>query len=101
MDFRGPTNFKFSGTLSSSLEGLNQEGQWVLEQTAKSIARSLVFPCKVDVQGTDEARELVGGEEGANLPNPVACLVFDWKNSKLTKRLDSIPNLLCTDHCLT
>ena len=57
----------------------NQEGQWVLEQTAKSIARSLVLPCKVALQGTDEARELVGGEEGENLPNPVACLVFDWK----------------------
>ena len=79
MDFRGPTNLRFSGTLSSSLEGLNQEGQWVLEQTAKSIARSLVLPCKVTLQGTDEARELVGGEEGENLPNPVACLVFDWK----------------------
>ena len=79
MDFRNGNTFKFSGTLSSSLENLNQEGEWVLEQTAKSIARSLVLPCKVALQGTDEARELVGGEEGANLPNPVACLVFDWK----------------------
>ena len=79
MDFRGPTNFRFSGTLSASLEGLNQEGEWVLEQTAKSIARSLVLPCKVTLQGSEEAKELVGGEEGANLPNPVACLVFDWK----------------------
>ena len=80
MDFRSSsTKMKFAGTLSSSVEGLNQEGEWVLEQTAKSIARSLVLPCKVALQGSDEARELVGGEDGTNLPNPVACLVFDWK----------------------
>jgi len=79
MDFRDNPKFKFSGTLSSSVESLNQEGEWVLEQTAKSIARSLVLPCKVALQGSDEARELIGGEEGADLPNPVACLVFDWK----------------------
>ena len=79
MDFRTATKFKFSGTLSSSVENLNKEGEWVLEQTAKSIARSLVLPCKVALQGSDEARELLGGEEGEKLPNPVACLVFDWK----------------------
>jgi hypothetical protein len=79
MDFRNNPSFKFSGTLSSSLESLNQEGAWVLEQTAKSIARSLVLPCKVVLQGSDEARELLGGEDGTNLPNPVACLVFDWR----------------------
>lgn len=80
MDFRkSESKIKFSGTLSSSVESLNQEGQWVLEQTAKSIARSLVFPCKITLQGSDEARELIGGEDGSDLPNPVACLVFDWK----------------------
>ena len=57
MDFRDGNTFKFSGTLGSSLENLNQEGEW-LEQTAKSIARSLV--CRVKwLCNTDEARELL------------------------------------------
>ena len=80
MDFRdNEGKVKFSGTLSSSMESLNKEGEWVLEQTAKSIARSLVLPCKVTLKGSDEVREMLGGEDGNGLPNPVACLVFDWK----------------------
>ncbi len=79
MDFRNSPKFKFSGTLSSSVENFNKEGEWVLEKTAKAIARSLVLPCKTVLQGNEDAQEVVGGEEGSDLPNPVACLVFDWK----------------------
>ena len=79
MDFRGPTSLGFLVPSVHLWKGSTKKGEWVLEQTAKSIARSLVLPCKVTLQGSEEAKELVGGEEGANLPNPVACLVFDWK----------------------
>ena len=80
MDFRnGNSQIKFQSTLSSSLEGLDQDGDWVLEQTAKSIARSLVLPCKVVLQGSEEIKEFLNGEDGVGLPHPVACVMFDYK----------------------
>ena len=80
MDYRqSQTQFNFSGTLSASMDELNQEGKWVLEKTAKTIARSIVLPCKVVLEGTEEARVMIGGDEQLFLPDPVSCLVFDWK----------------------
>ena len=80
MDFRQKDRYiKYSTTLSSSLESLNKDGQWVLDKTAKTIARSLVLPCKVALEGSDDAKEIVGGKDGVYLPNPISCLIFDWK----------------------
>jgi len=80
MDFRQPNKkIKFQGTLSSSLESLDQQGKWVLEKTAKTIARSIVLPCKVTLEGEESAKEYIGGEDLEGLPDPVSCLVFDWK----------------------
>lgn len=80
MDFRERQDqFKFSGTLSAAMDDLNQEGKWVLEKTAKTIARSIVLPCKVVLEGSEEAKILIGGDEQTFLPDPISCLIFDWK----------------------
>jgi hypothetical protein len=80
MDYRKPNKkVKFKGTLDASLASLGQEGKWVMEQTAETIAQSLVLPCRVALEGTEDAKKNVGGEEFLNLPDPIACLVFDWK----------------------
>ena len=78
-DFRKENDLTFSSTLSSSLDRYDAEGSKVLESTAEVIARSIVFPCKTQLKGSDNAKLLLGGEEGEFLPEPIPCLVFDWK----------------------
>lgn len=59
----------------AALEG--PPGEWALERTAETIARSMVLPCiavlKYSADGSLEATF------GSELPSPIYCLVLDWK----------------------
>ena len=83
MDFKDrATELEFAGSLSATMARLDKEGEWVLENTARTIARSIVLPCKVVLEGSEESKELISGGKPENLPNPISCLVFDWKVRK-------------------
>jgi hypothetical protein len=63
--------------VSTVLDPWEARGQWVLKQTADTIARAIVIPCLVVLKGEDPAKaENVFGQD---LPSPVNCLVMDWK----------------------
>lgn len=83
VDFRKEQDrIEFSGTLSASVDDLDDQGDWVLEKTAETIARSIVLPCYVVLEGTDEAKELIAAGDPNSLPDPVSCLVFNWRVRK-------------------
>ncbi len=64
----------FTGTvLSNQGEG----GKWVLEQTARTIAKAIAVPCFAVLKGNAKEAGKIIGED--NLPPPVSCLVLDWK----------------------
>jgi len=78
VDFRGADiAIDFDGSqVGAVLDGYDRRGQWVLERTADTIARSVVVPC-LAVMREDEG-DLVP-TFGENLPSPVSCLVLEWK----------------------
>jgi hypothetical protein len=64
-------------SVSRVLSSEGSEGEWVLEQTANVIARSLVLPCLVTLDGDDEVKKAYFGEEEE--PNPIFCFALNYK----------------------
>jgi len=59
------------------LSNQGEGGKWVLDQTARTIAKAIAIPCFAVLKGNaKEAGKLIGDE---NVPPPVSCLVLDWK----------------------
>ncbi|MBN1336728.1 MAG: hypothetical protein JXB39_12290 [Deltaproteobacteria bacterium] len=59
------------------LMGLGTRGEWVLRETARTLARSILLPCKVTLEGgqdRQEAEKVVGP-----LPDAIPCLVLDYR----------------------
>lgn len=52
-------------------------GQWALERTAETIARSMVLPCIAVLKYSQEGN--LAPTFGEELPSPIYCLVLDWK----------------------
>ena len=46
-------------SVSRVLGSEGSEGEWVLEQTANALARSLVLPCLVTLDGDDEVKSFI------------------------------------------
>lgn len=64
----------YTGTV---LSNQGDGGKWVLEQTARTIAKAIAIPCFAVLKGSaKDAGKIIGDE---NLPAPVNCLVLDWK----------------------
>ncbi len=63
--------------VSTVTAGMGSEGEWVLKQTAKVIARSIVLPCQaaVDPKVDKEKAAATLGE----LPPLTQCLMLDWR----------------------
>ena len=63
--------------VSTVAAGLESKGDWVLQQTAKIIARSVVLPCQaaVDPKVDKEKAAATMGE----LPPLTQCLMLDWR----------------------
>ena len=66
-----------STPLSTTLDGYDKRGQWVLKQTAETVARSIILPCVMALNGQEEKTQKVIGDYG--LPSAVNCLVLEWK----------------------
>lgn len=64
----------YTGTV---LSNQGDGGKWVLEQTARTIAKAIAVPCFAVLKGSAKESGKIIGEE--NLPPPVSCLVLDWK----------------------
>ncbi len=63
--------------VSTALDAYEGRGQWVLKQTADTIARAVVIPCLAVLKSEDPAK--AENIFGPDLPSPVNCLVMDWK----------------------
>ena len=63
--------------VSTVTAGLGSKGEWVLQQTARVIARSVVIPCQaaVDPKVDKEKATATLGE----LPPLTQCLMLDWR----------------------
>jgi hypothetical protein len=61
------------------LEQEEDRGAWALKRTAKVIARSLVLPCLLTLDGDPTVRKDLLGEE---TPSPLACFALYWRLSK-------------------
>ncbi len=63
--------------VSTVTAGMGSKGDWVLQQTAKIIARSVVLPCQaaVDPKVDKEKAAATMGE----LPPLTQCLMLDWR----------------------
>lgn len=63
--------------VSTVTAGLDSKGEWVLKQTARVIARSVVLPCQaaVDPKVDKEKAAATMGE----LPPLTQCLMLDWR----------------------
>jgi hypothetical protein len=63
--------------VSTVTAGLDSKGEWVLKQTARIIARSVVLPCQaaVDPKVDKEKAAAILGE----LPPLTQCLMLDWR----------------------
>jgi hypothetical protein len=67
------------GVPSAQLEKFESRGEWVIKRTADTIAQAIVVPCLASLSGEQERlKKDVFGEE-YTFPNPVNCLVLDWK----------------------
>lgn len=64
----------FPGTV---LSNQGDGGKWIVEQTARTIAKAIAVPCFAVLKGNAKEAGKILGEE--NLPPPVSCLVLDWK----------------------
>lgn len=64
-------------SLSESLDGL-EGGDLVLEQTAEAIARSLVYPCRLVLEGNEKAQAHFVKEPETDLPKPLHCFAYQW-----------------------
>ncbi len=59
------------------LKGLGAKGDWVLRETARTLARSLLLPCQATLeagQDRQEAEKVFGP-----LPEAIPCLVLDYR----------------------
>ena len=65
------------GTL---LDREDAEGKWALQKTADVIARSLVLPCLVALDGNEKVQKDYFGEE--ELPSAVVCFALNWRLNK-------------------
>jgi hypothetical protein len=63
--------------VSTVLDPWEAKGQWVLKQTADTVARAIVVPCLAVLNTDDPAN--AENIFGPDLPSPVNCLVMDWK----------------------
>ncbi len=82
MDFTKPdgTSVDFSDPSSppsALLSQLDSGGEWALKQTARTIARSIVLPCRARLEGKEKEMQSIFGEDG--LPQELPCLVLSWK----------------------
>lgn len=75
VNFTDRSNKNFDQS-DGSPPGSSIENAWVLEQTAKTIARSIVLPC-ITVLNYGDSGAL--DNFGAHQPPPLYCLVMDWK----------------------
>jgi len=72
-----PPGIDFSSAqLSTVLDTEGGRGAWVLKRTAQTIARAIVLPCLAALDPEAEAAEATFGNE---LPQPIPCLIMDWK----------------------
>ena len=58
------------------LDDKGAAGAWVLNQTAKTIAKAIAVPCVARLKGDPKEVGKILGEE--NLPAPFGCLYLDW-----------------------
>ena len=75
VDFTNPNQ-----TTSAMLSQLDSGGEWVLKQTARTIARSIVLPCRARLEGDAENMDTIFGEDG--LPPELSCLVLSYQLSR-------------------
>jgi len=59
------------------LDAYESRGQWVLNRTAETLAKSVVLPCLAVLNGDSKVAAKIMGEDA--LPSPINCLVLDWK----------------------
>ena len=71
------TPFTLEKSVPSVMLDPYAKGPWVLTQTADTLAKAIVLPC-VAVLKYGENSE-VQNTLGEELPNPIDCLVLDWK----------------------
>ncbi|MCB9742950.1 MAG: hypothetical protein H6740_10135, partial [Alphaproteobacteria bacterium] len=77
-DRRAPGFDLGSAVPSVALEDAGDRGQWVLDNTADVIAKSMVLPCIAVLEYAQEQKELQV-TFGDQLPSPIDCLVLKWK----------------------
>ena len=71
-DFRGrPT--------SSTIDDFDKGKEWVLDQTAEIIARSLVLPCLIAIEGDKESVEKLLGTDA---PRKYSCFYLNYELSQ-------------------
>lgn len=59
------------------LDAFENRGKWVVGRTAETLARAVVLPCLVVLNGDAKDAEKVLGT--GQVPSPINCLVLDWK----------------------
>jgi len=76
----GATDLSFEKNVSSTTASMTAGGDWVLTQTAQTIARAIVLPCIAALNmEADDAAEIFG----STLPSdPVSCLILNWELTK-------------------
>ena len=76
----GNTDLSFEKNVSSTTAAMTAGGEWVMTETAQTIARAIVLPCIAALNmEADAAQEIFG----ATLPSdPVSCLILNWELTK-------------------
>lgn len=63
-----------------ALKEAGSRGKWALDQTALVIAKSVVLPCRALLEANNtEKREALKDVYGDTLPDPLSCLVLNYK----------------------
>ncbi len=71
------TTFTLAKSVPSVMLDPYAKGPWVLTQTADTLAKAIVLPCLAVLKYGENAE--VKNTLGEELPNPIDCLVLDWR----------------------
>jgi hypothetical protein len=77
-DLRDPGIDLTRGHIGPALNNFDNQGAWALKQTARTIARSFVLPCRavLNRNNDDESLKEIFGD---TLPDEVNCLILDYR----------------------
>ena len=77
-DFVSP--IQFGSPIGKELDNSQLPGAgWVKQKTAETIARSLVIPCVIALNGNEDIKKKIFNDEKNPSPSPISCFALNWR----------------------